>query len=128
MVRRAIASASRHGVKLTMGRPNAALGNCAFEAAIYNINDHSCFNDRLTMSADYYRRVWCTDMENRLFNTLFNPGLTFEEWHEGWEKVKSPNVYEVDLFCDFDFSPIGWLNIHHRVIILSPVWMAKFVV
>ena len=74
-VQRAIASGYRHGIELIPGRDNPALGNCAFEAPIFNINDRSCFNEILPMSADYYRRLWIIDMENRLFESPFNPGI-----------------------------------------------------
>ena len=100
MVQKAIASAARHGIKLKPGRPNPATGNCAFEASIYNVNDRNCFPENLTMSVDYYRRIWTTDMENRSFASPFNPGFSRAEWHEGWNKVAQSNVYEVDYFGD----------------------------
>ena len=39
MVQRAIASGARHGIELIPGRVNPAIGNCAFEAPIFNLND-----------------------------------------------------------------------------------------
>ena len=83
IVRRAIVSAARHGIDLVPGRPNPATGNCAFEATIFNINDRQCFNEKLTMSADFYRRIWCTDMKNRSFDSSFNPRLSRLAWNEG---------------------------------------------
>ena len=56
MVQRAIASGYRHGIELIPGRANAALGNCAFEAPIFNNNDRSCFansSKRQTENIDY---------------------------------------------------------------------------
>ena len=39
MVQRAIASASRHGMKLKHGTPNPGTGDCSFEAVIQNNNN-----------------------------------------------------------------------------------------
>ena len=101
MVRRAVASGARHGIKLIPGRVNPALGDCSFEAPLFNVNDRNCFEDHFPMSVDYYRRIWCTDMENRLFQSNLNPGYSFDEWHMGWERVKESRIYEVDYFGDF---------------------------
>ena len=100
MVQRAMASAERQGLKLIPGRANPALGNCAFEAPIFNLNDRICFMETFPMSIDYYRRIWVTDMENLLFDSSYNPGYSRNEWHAGWEKLKADNVYEVDFFGD----------------------------
>ena len=66
------ASAHRHGINLRQGRPNPGTGDCAFEATIYNINDRSCFGEKLTNSIDWYRRIFVTDMANRTVNTPYN--------------------------------------------------------
>ena len=100
MVRRGIASAARHGVRLTPGRANPATGNCAFEAPIFNVNDRSSFMEKFPLSVGYYRRIWITDVENRLFTSAFNPGYSQLEWHAGFERLKESNVYEVDYFGD----------------------------
>ena len=73
---RAIASAQKHNIRLQPGRPNPATGNCSYEAVIYNINDRSCFQKKLPMSPDYYRRVWTTDIMNRTLDASshWNPG------------------------------------------------------
>ena len=62
---RAIASAQKHNITLEPGRMNPGIGNCSYESVINNINDRSCFQEKLPMSPDYYRRVWTTDMMNR---------------------------------------------------------------
>ena len=95
MVKRAIASAARHGIELKPGRINPARGNCAFEAPIFNVNDRGVFNERFPMSIDYYRRIWTIDVENRLFDTELNPGYSYQDWHNGWERMRQRNVYEV---------------------------------
>ena len=107
VVRRAIASASRHGIALDPGRPNPALGNCAFEAPIFNLNDRACFVENLPMSTDYYRRLWITDAENRLFDGPFNPGYSYSDWHAGFERLKESNIYEVDFFGDMMIPAIA---------------------
>ena len=42
MLKRGIASGRRHGINLSPGKLNSASGNCAFEAAIYNVNERVC--------------------------------------------------------------------------------------
>ena len=118
MVQRAIASAERQGLTLIPGRANPASGNCAFEAPIFNLNDRTCFLENLPMSIDYYRRIWVTDMENRLFESPYNPGYTRNEWNAGWEKLKVDNVYEVDFFGDLVVPAIA-CGIRKNVLIFN---------
>ena len=47
IVKPAVASAGRHGINLTAGSPVPASGNCAFESVIFNVNDRSCFEEKL---------------------------------------------------------------------------------
>ena len=107
MIKRAIASASRQGITLVPGRPNPATGNCSFEAAIFNLNDRSCFTEKLKLSIMYYRRIWITDMENRLFESVYNTGYSMSEWHVNWQKLKEENIYEVDHFGDLVLPAIA---------------------
>ena len=107
IVKRAIASASRHGIELDPGRSNQASGNCAFKAPIFNLNDRPCFMENLSMSIDYYRRLWITDAENLLFDGPFNPGYSYSEWHAGFERLKESNIYEVDFFGDMVIPAIA---------------------
>ena len=62
---RAMSSAQNHGLRLEPGRKNQGYGNCSYEAVLFNINDRSCFKEKLPMSADFYRRIWNTDMMNK---------------------------------------------------------------
>ena len=57
MLSRAVASSKRHGIKLTPGKLNPGLGNCAFEAVLHNINERACFEEKYRFSTDYYRRT-----------------------------------------------------------------------
>ena len=50
--RSAIASAQKHKIKLMPGRKNQGDGNCSYESVIFNINDRSCYTDKLPMSPD----------------------------------------------------------------------------
>ena len=68
IVERAIASAQKHRIKLKPGRANHGDGNCSFEATIFNINDRSCFQEKLPMTPDFYRRIWITDMMNTILD------------------------------------------------------------
>ena len=96
MVQRAIASGARHGIKILPGRANPATGDCVFESAVFNVNDRNCFQETFPLSISYYRHIWCTDIENRLFDSPFNPGYSHSDWSNGWNRVKQPRVYEVE--------------------------------
>ena len=76
---RAIASAQKHSIELKAGRANNAAGNCSYESVMNNINDRTCFKEKLPMSPDFYRRIWTNDMMNRTLSnktSSWNPGLT----------------------------------------------------
>ena len=107
MVQKAIASAARHGIQLVPGRANPAIGDCSFEAAIFNVNDRECFMENFSMSIDYYRRLWTIDMENRLFETDLNPGYSYADWHAGWARLRESKIYEVDYFGDLVIPAIA---------------------
>ena len=93
------ASAQRHGINLRHGTTNPGTGDCAFESIIQNINDRPCFKEKFTMSINYYRRIFVTDMANRTVNTHFN-FLTPQEWHEKWKEMLEPGAYERGIFGD----------------------------
>ena len=106
IIKRAIASASRHGITLCQGRLNPATGDCAFEASVFNNNDRACFTEQFTMPIDYYRKQWVSEGEDAFFNSDFNPGYSLEEWKAGFSQLKKSNVYEVDFFgCLLYTSP-----------------------
>ena len=108
VVQRAIASADKHGLHLSQGRSNPGLGNCAFEACIYNVNDRITFHERYTQSIDYYRRIWATDFENRSYSDpLLNNGYSRETWHDGWNQMKESGKYEVEHFGDLIIPAIA---------------------
>ena len=100
IVKRAIASANKHGIKLIHGTSNSADGNCAIESAIHNVNNRACFPDQLAFSVDYYRRIWATDMKNRtLHDTTWNI-YSIQEWEDGWTDMMQSGVYERGIFGD----------------------------
>ena len=100
IVSRAKASARKHGIKLIHGTPNNSDGNCAIESAIFNINDRDCFPESLIFSADYYRRIWMTDMKNRTIHDKTWNIYSAEEWELGWAEMMKSGVYERGLFGD----------------------------
>ena len=51
--RRAIESAKKHKINMKAGRKDRGYGNCAFEAAINNINDRTCYSNKLLLSANW---------------------------------------------------------------------------
>ena len=106
MVKRAIASARKHGINLKHGRPNPGMGDCAFEAVIQNNNDRSCFLEKYDMSVTWYRQIWATDMANRARNTDYNI-FTEEQWNTGWAEMMVPGIYERGLFGDLMLAAIA---------------------
>ena len=101
------AKASAHGINVIEGRPNPAKGDCAFEAPIFNVNDRLCFDEKLTESIDYYRKLWVSIGETLLYNTPFNPGYSHSDWKAGFNKIKKGQVYEVDFFGDMIIPSIA---------------------
>ena len=99
MIRRAIISSKNHGINLKHGSPNPGKGDCSFEAVIQNINDRSCYTEKLPMTIDWYRRIWAKDMENRTINTSLNI-YSRQEWRDGWEGMQNPGTYERGIFGD----------------------------
>ena len=98
MIKRATASARKHGIKLRHGKPNPGTGDCAFEATIYNNNERACYRDKYEMSVDWYRRIWMTDMANR---SRKNYNIyTDQQWQEGWAQMLVPGIYERGIFGD----------------------------
>ena len=85
MIKRATASARKHGIELRPGRPNPGTGDCAFEAVIYNNNERACYTDKYKMSVDWYRRIWMTDMANRSRKDY--KICTDQQWQEGWAQM-----------------------------------------
>ena len=67
---RAISSAKKHGISVIPGRENGGHGNCSYEATIFNINDRNCFAEKFGMSPSFYRRIWNTDMMNKLIDKI----------------------------------------------------------
>ena len=100
MIRRAVASARKHGINLVPGTKNAADGNCALESAIFNVRDRECFSDKFPMSVNYYRRIWMTDMRNRTANDKKWNIYSQVEWEAGWNEMMVSGVYERGIFGD----------------------------
>ena len=117
---RAIASAQKHNITLEPGRMNPGIGNCSYESVINNINDRSCFQEKLPMSPDYYRRVWTTDMMNRTLDASsnWNPGLTRQEIVDGFQEMMISGVYERPFFGDMMMAGIA-CGIGRRILIFN---------
>ena len=100
MIKRAISSAKEHGINLSPGTLNSARGNCAFESALFNVNERPCFKEKYPLSPDYYRRIWATDMKNRTLNDPTWQIYSDKEWEAGWNEMMESGVYERGLFGD----------------------------
>ena len=120
IVQRAIASAHKHRIKLDPGRRNHADGNCSYESVIFNINDRDCFKERLTMSPDFYRRIWNTDMMNKILDGTnpWNPGLTRTQIVQGFQDLMTHGVYERSFFGDMMMAGIA-CGIRKRILIFN---------
>ena len=53
MLDRAVKSARKQGINLSPGKLNDASGNCAFEAALFNVNCRGCFHSQLITTGDF---------------------------------------------------------------------------
>ena len=117
---RAIASAEKHGIKLEPGKENGGYGNCSYESVILNINERDEFKEKLTMSPDYYRRVWNTDMLNKLLDKRipWNPGLSQAELIEGFTEMMVTGVYERPYFGDMMLAGIA-SGIRKRILVFN---------
>ena len=93
---RAIANAEKHGINLKPGTENNGNGNCSYESVLLNINDRECFNEKFPMSPEFYRRVWNTDLMNKILDEKipWNPGLSRSEIQEGFQELMENGVYE----------------------------------
>ena len=82
MISRAINSGNKHGINLTHGKSNPGLGDCAFEAVIFNNNERHCFTNKFPLSIDTYRQIWVKDMAHRTVKTAWNI-YSDQEWYQG---------------------------------------------
>ena len=53
----------------------------------------------MTMSIDWYRRIFVTDMANRTLNSPYNT-MTPQEWLSRWSEMLVPGTYERGIFGD----------------------------
>ena len=104
MIKKAIASAQKHNIKLEPGTKNAGGGNCSYLSVIHNINDRKCFDTKFQMSPDFYRRVWNTDLMNKILDKRipWNPGLTRQELIDGFQELTESGVYKKEFFWRHD--------------------------
>ena len=116
----AIASAQKHRINLVPGRENNGDGNCSYESVIFNINDRSCYVDKLPMSSEYYRIVWNTDMMNKILDDRipWNPGMTRAEIVCGFQELMNSGVYERSYFGDMMMAGIA-CGIRKRILIFN---------
>ena len=102
MIKQAIESAAKHGIKLVPGVKNNADGNCQYESVLNNINYRTCFERKLNQHPNDYRYQWVTELE---YEASKDPniaaGYSDEEKREHWKELKRPWVYEVPYFGDF---------------------------
>ena len=120
MISSAVRNARQHGIKLEAGTPNPAAGDCAFEAAILNNNERDCFREKFHMSANYYRRIWTTDMCNRTIHSPWNT-VSEAEWRDGWKKMSMPGTYEFDIFGDLVLPGIA-CGLNKYILIFKTDW------
>ena len=102
LVSRAIRSALKHHIRLVPGRPTSTIGNCCFEAVLFNINDRGCF-DNLHLDADAYRQMWINEFQEEVDHNYpdsipanLSPQLRLQQWN----KLKHSGCWNVDLFGD----------------------------
>ena len=120
MIIKAIASASKHKIKLVPGTKNNADGNCSYESVLFNINDRGCFKDKLIMSPDFYRRVWNTDLMNKILDNKipWNPGLSRAEIISGFQELMETGIYERSYFGDMMMAGIA-CGVRKRILVFN---------
>ena len=118
--RRAISNAGMHGIKLKPGIENNGHGNCSYESVLLNVNERNCFKEKLHMSPDYYRRIWNTDLMNKILDRRipWNPGLTRKQIQEGFGELMESGVYERSFFGDMMMAGIA-CGIRKRILIFN---------
>ena len=81
----------------------------SYESVILNIRDRECFKDKLPMSPSFYRRIWNTDLMNKILDKriLWNPGLTSAQIRQGFQDLMNSGVYERDYFGDMMMAGIA---------------------
>ena len=106
---RAIANAAKHQIRLKPGTENRGFGNCSYESVILNINERDCYEEKLRMTPDYYRRIWNTDLMNKILDERipWNPGLTRAQIQEGFKELMESGVYERNFFGDMMMAGIA---------------------
>ena len=106
---RAIANAAKHQIRLKPGTENRGFGNCSYESVILNINERDCYEEKLRMTPDYYRRIWNTDLMNKILDEKipWNPGLTRAQIQEGFKELMESGVYERNFFGDMMMAGIA---------------------
>ena len=101
MISRAICSASHHQIDLKPGSPTPGFGDCAFQAAIQNVNERNCYQKKFPLPITSYRQYFVTDMANRTINTEWNIySYSSQEWLNGWKEMLIPGTYERGIFGD----------------------------
>ena len=106
---RSIENAKKHKIRLNPGTENDGHGNCSYESVILNIKDRDCFKEKLPMSPSFYRRIWNTDLMNKILDKRipWNPGLTSAEIQEGFQELMDSGVYERNFFGDMMMAGIA---------------------
>ena len=95
IIKKAIASAYRHGITTKQGALNPATGDCAFEAVINNINFRNCYAKHLRGPANKYRLEWITKAENeqgQIECIHKNVDRKLE-----WKQLKQPGTYMTEI-------------------------------
>ena len=101
MISRAICSANHHQINLKPGSPTPGFGDCAFQAAIQNVNERDCYKKKFPLPITSYRQYFVTDMANRTVNTEWNIySHSPQEWIKGWQEMLIPGTYERGIFGD----------------------------
>ena len=118
VMQRGIASAKKHKIELEPGKENSGQGNCSYESVIFNINERKCFQTKLPLSPDTYRRIWNIDLMNKILDNKipWNPGMTRQEIQDGFQEIMESGVYERQFFGDMMMVGIA-CGIRKRILI-----------
>ena len=96
MIEKAIANAQAHDINITVGERTPGDGNCIFKSVLNNINTRVNFGETYEGTADHWRNVWMTEVENKAY-TQWHGELNELQWLEGWHALKNSRTYECKL-------------------------------
>jgi len=101
MLRSAIRTANNLGLTLQEGAKVEATGNCLLEAVRGNVEDRDVFSKKIEETVSELRRNAAEEGETVIGASPYRiADFSEEEWAEGWDRLRSDRIWDVDYFGD----------------------------